>query len=206
MEKKTDKDIRVVEWDFDMVMGELQRISLVSSPAIEEDFMLFADEELKFKTLDDEKRIVTGIAMKPNKKIIRRDENGELYYGFFSENTVRQAAEIYFKKGSNINNTNLEHEFEIDGVYVFESWLVADPLNDKANFLGLKPDLGDWCVSMKIENDIVWNNYIKTGLIKGFSVELRAKETEVFSQIESILNSSLSDDEKFDKLKDLLSN
>lgn len=204
MEKE---NIKLIEWEFDDVMGELQRISLVSMPAIEEDFMLFNNIELSFKTLDEEKRIVTGPAMRPDIKIPRKDENGELYYGFFSQDTVRKAAEIFFKKNSNANRTNLEHEFEIDGVYVFESWIVEDPNMDKAKSLGFT-DIrkGDWWVSMKVENETVWNNYLKTGLIKGFSVEVRAKEkeTELLSKINDLLDLDIDVNEKWDRLLEVL--
>ena len=33
-----EKEIKLIEWQLDDVMGELKRISLVSQPAIEEDF------------------------------------------------------------------------------------------------------------------------------------------------------------------------
>jgi hypothetical protein len=201
-------EYKIIEWELNDVIGELQRISLVSDPAIEQDFMLFNSVDLMFKTTDEEKRIVTGCAMRPDIKIMRKDENGDLYYGFFSKDTVRKAAEIFFKKNSNANNTNIEHQFEIDGAYVFESWIVENPELDKSKALGFNDvKLGDWWVSMKIENEDVWNNYLKTGLIKGFSVEIRAteKETEVLSKIKELLESDKSDDDKFDEIKNILS-
>jgi hypothetical protein len=201
-------EYKIIEWELNDVIGELQRISLVSDPAIEQDFMLFNSVDLMFKTTDEEKRIVTGCAMRPDIKIMRKDENGDLYYGFFSKDTVRKAAEIFFKKNSNANNTNIEHQFEIDGAYVFESWIVENPELDKSKALGFNDvKLGDWWVSMKIENEDVWNNYLKTGLIKGFSVEIRAteKETEVLSKIKELLESDKSEDEKFDIIKNILS-
>jgi hypothetical protein len=201
-------EYKIIEWELNDVIGELQRISLVSDPAIEQDFMLFNSVDLMFKTTDEEKRIVTGCAMRPDIKIMRKDENGDLYYGFFSKDTVRKAAEIFFKKNSNANNTNIEHQFEIDGAYVFESWIVENPELDKSKALGFNDvKLGDWWVSMKIENEDVWNNYLKTGLIKGFSVEIRAteKETEVLSKIKELLESDKSEDEKFDEIKNILS-
>jgi hypothetical protein len=198
---------KLIEWTLDDVMGELRRISLVSTPAIEEEFLLFSNNLLKFQTLDEEKRIITGCAMRPDIQIPRKDDEGQLYYGFFSQDTVRKAAQLFFKKGSNSNLTNLEHEFEIDGVYVFESWIVEDENNDKAKALGFS-DIrkGDWWVSMKVENDVVWKNYLKSGLIKGFSVEVKANETEVelISQIKDILKSDKSVDEQWDKIIDIL--
>lgn len=195
------EDIRLVEWELDDIMGELQRISLVSDPAIEEDFVFFNAVEMKFEATDEEKRIVTGAAMIPDIKILRRDDKGEKYYGYFSKDTVRKAAELFFKKGSNTNPTNLEHEFEIDGVHVFESWIVEDPDMDKSKTLGFKDvKEGTWMVSMKIDNDSVWDNFVKTGLVKGFSIEARLKESDVLEEMMRILDSDLSDDEKWNKL------
>jgi len=196
--------LRLIEWEVDDVMGELKRISLVSEPAIEEDFLLFNSQTLKFKTIDNEKRVLTGPAMRPDINIPRKDEMGNLYYGFFSKDTVRKCAEMFFKKNSNANNTNLEHEFEIDGVYVFESWIVEDPEMDKAKALGFSNiKSGDWFVSMKIDNETVWNNYLKTGLIKGFSVEVKAAEVEILSKMKDIMMSDIDDDLKLEKLVEL---
>jgi len=198
-------EIKLIEWEVDDVMGELRRISLVSEPAIEEDFLLFGSDTMKFKTIDNEKRVLTGPAMRPNINIPRKDEEGNLYYGFFSEDTVRKCAEIFFKSNSNANRTNLEHEFEIDGVFVFESWIVEDPEMDKSKYLGFKNiKKGDWFVSMKVENETVWNNYLKTGLIKGFSVEIKAAEVKILSNIKDILLNDIDDDLKFKMLQNLL--
>lgn len=203
------KEILVVEWTIDDILGELKRISLVSEPAIESDFMLFSDVELRFKSIDDEKRILTGPAMRPNINIKRYNDKGELYYGFFSEEVVRQAAEMFFKKGSNINKTNLEHEFEIDGVYVFESWIVENPEVDKSRELGFSGvKKGDWFVSMKVDNDVVWNNYLKTGIIRGFSVEIRADEKEIdtIEMISAVLDEPCDIDLKFSIIETILDN
>ena len=197
---------KVIEWTLDDIEGELRRISLVSTPAIEEEFLLFSAVEM-FRTIDSEKRVVTGAAMRPNINIPRKDDKGEIYYGFFSEETVRKAAQLFFKKGSNTNLTNLEHDFEIDGVYVYESWIVEDPELDKSKFLGFTDvRKGDWFVSMKVENDIVWDSYLKTGLIRGFSVEARLNESEVniLNKINDLLESNMSIEEQWNSLSKLL--
>ena len=146
--------------------------------------------------------------MRPDIHIPRKGEGGELYYGFFKKDTVRKAAELFFKKNSNANKTNLEHEFEIDGVYVFESWIVEDPNMDKSKALGFSDVReGDWWVSMKVENDVVWNNYLKTGLIRGFSVEVRAAEKEsdeLLSKISDILTSNASEEVMLSNISNLL--
>ena len=196
---------KIVEWELDDVIGELRRISLVSEPAIEDDFLLFGSDVLKFKTIDGDKRVLTGPAMRPDINIPRKDENGELYYGFFSKDTVRKCCELFFKTNSNANRTNLEHQFEVDGVYVFESWIVENPEMDKSKELGFSNvKAGDWFVSMKVENEAIWNNYLKTGLIKGFSVEVRATEVDILTQMKDIMLSDISDDCKVESLLELL--
>lgn len=202
-----EKEIIIVEWSLDDILGELKRISLVSEPAIEADFMLFSADDMKFKAIDEDKRVLTGPAMRPNIKIKRYNALGELYYGVFPEEVVRQAAEMFFKKGSNTNNTNLEHEFEIDGVYVFESWIVENPEMDKSKELGFSGvKKGDWFVSMKVDNEVVWKNYLKTGLIKGFSVEIRADEKEIdtIEMIKAVLDCDKDDNWKFEAIEVLL--
>jgi len=203
-----EKEIIVVEWTLDDILGELKRISLVSEPAIQADFMLFSDTEIKFKAIDDKRRILTGPAMRPNIKIKRYNDLGELYYGIFTEDVVRQAAEMFFKKGSNTNQTSLEHEFIIDGVFVFESWLVENPQMDKSKelgFTGVKK--GDWFVSMKVDNEAVWNNYLKTGIIRGYSVEARLDEKEIdtIKMISAVLDSQWTADRKFSAINAIIS-
>jgi hypothetical protein len=198
--------MKEIEWTIDDVISELRRISLVSEPAHQEDFLLFRSVEINFKTLDEEKRIVTGPAMRPDIKILRKDDAGEFYKGSFSKETVRKAAELFFKTGSNLNMTNLEHEWEISGVYVFESWIVEDPEMDKSKYLGFKNvSAGDWFVSMKVENEDVWRNYLKTGIIKGFSVEIKAKETPVntIDTMKEIMMSDIDDLDKIELLKEI---
>jgi len=199
---------KIIEWTLDDITGELRRISLVSTPAIEEDFMLFNSQITKFQTTDKEKRVITGVAMRPNIKIARRDDKGELYYGYFSEETVVKAAEIFFQKASNTNNTNLEHQFEVDGVFVFESWIVEDPNLDKTKALGLSSiQKGDWVVSMKVTNDKVWEHFVKTGAVKGFSVEIAVvSEDQLLSKIKDILsNDNLSEDDALTQITRILS-
>ena len=200
----------LVEWTLDEEFSEVRRISLVTAPAVESDFMLFANEELKFKVISEEKRVVTGVAMRPNIHIPRVGKNNELYYGFFSEDTVLKACELFFRSGEITNNTNVEHQFDVTDIFVFESWIVEDPSLDKTKSLGLK-DIrkGDWVVSMKIENDVVWEDFLKKGILKGFSVEIKAKENFIVEQEEDIYNfiretldSDLSDEEKYNLIKD----
>ena len=110
-----------------------------------------------------------GAALIPNKPIFRK--NGEnTFYVYFSEKTVRRASELFFQNSMQ-NNATLEHEMEINNLTVVESWIVEDTEMDKSKKYGLSVPKGTWMISMKVENQEVWNDYIKTGKVKGFSIE-----------------------------------
>ena len=104
-------------------------ISVVSNPAIESNFItLSADEIFQFKTVDDEKRILLGAVLIPNKEIVRNQElNGvkQKFKMFFSEQTVEKAAHLYLKSGKQGNST-LEHQLSLQGLSLVESWIKVD--------------------------------------------------------------------------------
>jgi len=139
-------------------------------PAIEEDFItLNKDVEYKLAEVDDEKRILLGALLIPNKPILRMAEDGE-YYIYFSKNTVRKASELYLMEG-NQNNATLEHQMQLKGLSLVESWIVEDQEKDKTAFYGLKYPVGTWVGSVKVTSDKVWQEFVKTGAVKGFSIE-----------------------------------
>ena len=59
----------------------------------------------------------------------------------------------------------------LNGLVAVESWLVEDPKKDKSAAYGMDMPKGTWMLSMKVLNDDVWNDYVKTGKVKGFSIE-----------------------------------
>lgn len=146
----------------------VEAISLVEHPAIEEDFIALKSHKREFKTIDNDKRIVVGLALIPNKPIYRRSGDEE-YYVFFSKDTVRKSAELYLKN-NNTNNATLEHELEVKGVSVVESWIVEDIEKDKTSLYGLNAVEGAWAVVMRINNEKVWQD-VKKGIYKGLSIE-----------------------------------
>jgi hypothetical protein len=146
----------------------IEAISLVEFPAIEENFVALSKHKIELKTMDAEKRLVVGLALVPDKKIYRN--NGGFEYNItFSKDTVRKAAEKYLKS-LKIHNATIEHEMEVDGVYLTESWIVEDVQKDKTALYDLDAPEGAWAVSMRIENDEVWED-VKAGKYLGFSIE-----------------------------------
>ena len=146
----------------------IEAISLVEFPAIEENFVALSKHKVEFKTVDSEKRIIVGLALVPNKLIYRRKKDYE-YNITFSTETVRKASELYLKRLKN-NNTTLEHAEFTGGVSVIESWIVEDPEKDKTALYGLNAVKGAWAVTMKIDNDEVWED-VKAGKYLGLSIE-----------------------------------
>ena len=151
----------------DEVSG-IEAVSLVESPAIESDWIALKNQEFKFAEVDKEKRILMGAALIPSKPIYRKSEDNE-YYIYFSKSTVRKASELFFKRG-NQNKSTLEHEVPLTGLTAVESWIVEGE-QDKSRHYNLDVPVGTWMLSMKVENDDIWNNYVKTGKVKGFSIE-----------------------------------
>ena len=172
-------------------------MSVVESPAIEENFIALAEQKIELKEIDAEKRILMGAALIPNKKIYRVNEKTkEEFEIFFSEQTVRQAMELFFKKGNQSKATQ-EHAKSIDGMTVVESWLIEDKVHDKSVKYGFNLPKGTWMISMKVDNDQVWND-VKEGKVKGFSIEgffadkletsMEEKEkSEIIEQLKSLL-------------------
>lgn len=125
--------------------------------------------KFEFKEVDTEKRILMGAAMIPDKPIYRVDGDEE-YYVFFTKETIRRASELYLMNGKQ-NNATLEHEIKLDGLSLVESWIIEDSDKDKSRAYGLEYPVGTWMVSMKVNNADVWEEYVKEGRVKGFSIE-----------------------------------
>jgi len=195
--------MKIVELVLDLTdeQAGIEAISVVESPAIEENFVALNKHEVLLKEVDSEKRILMGAALVPNKQIYRRnDKTDEEYYIYFSEDTVRKASELFFKK-SNHHNATLEHNEKVDGTYITESWIVEDPKKDKSALYGMEMPKGTWMVSMKIDNDEIYEK-AKNGEVKGFSIE------GYFADKYDLNTESLQDLEKryiVEELKELLS-
>ena len=154
-------------------------VSLVESPAIEEDFVFLSAEEVKFKVVDEERRIVVGFALVPEKRILRL-MGGKKFNIYFTKETVAKASEEFMRQLM-LNKFTADHESPIEGVSVIESWIVEDAKHDKSNIYGLGAKGGEWVLMSKIYNDEVWNE-VKAGKFKGYSIEARF---DGFEQLQS---------------------
>lgn len=143
-------------------------VGIVENPAIEVEWVAMNKEFEKLEfSVNSEKKIVTGPFMIPYKFIPR--ENGTKIV-FADEATIEKASELFFKHSFHSRTTH-EHLMPLDGNTVVESWIIHDSENDKAKSLGFDLPKGTWMLSVKITSDDYWQNYVKTGKVKGFSIE-----------------------------------
>ena len=179
-------------------------ISIVENPAIESNFVaLKKQESIQLAEVDKEKRLLMGALLIPNKPIYRNGPDGEEYYIFFSKETIAKASQMYLQNG-NQSNSNIEHgEKDLEGLTLVETWLVADEKMDKSRVYGIDVPVGTWMGAVKVNNEEVWNDYVKTGKVKAFSIEgYFIDKMEQKPKAKEDLE--LSEDLIIDKIKDIL--
>ena len=181
------KIIELVIDEEDFYAG-IDAISIVENPAIEENFVALKNQKkYEFAEVDKDKRLLAGPVLIPNKMIYRQDREDE-YYIHFTKDTVRRASEMFLQQG-NQNNSTLEHAVPLKGLSLVESWIIDDKENDKANMYNMNLPVGTWMGVVKVYNEDIWQEYVKTGLVKGFSIEGyfvdKAKKKEELEQIEA---------------------
>lgn len=153
-------------------------ISLVENPAMEGLFIaLSKDNKIQLKEV--EQRILMGLVLEPNKPIYR-NQNGEEFNIVFSEETIKDLSYGFFKNNSHSNST-IEHDVKqnIQGVTFTESWIVENPEIDKSTNFGFNYPKGSWVAVMKVDSEEIWNDYVKTGNVKGFSIDAMLSLEEV---------------------------
>ena len=162
-------NMRIIELIIENEIDGIDAVSVVDYPAMESNFIALSKQhEVKLAEVDAERRVIMGAALIPDKQIYRKDGDDE-YYIFFSKDTVRQASELFLKNGNQKEST-LKHEVKLTGMTVVESWIIEDENLDKSRKYDLSLPVGTWMISVKVDNDDVWQK-IKLGEVKGFSIE-----------------------------------
>jgi len=191
--------------DEDQEEAGIDAISIVENPAIEEDFIALKNDQLKLAEVSKEKKLLMGPLLIPNKPIYRKNEDdSEEYYIYFSKDTIQKASQLYLKNGKQ-NNSTLEHQHSLSGLTLVESWIVESETQDKSRLYNMNVPKGTWMGTVKVNNDDIWNEYVKTNKVKGFSIEgffadkmerpkesikdsYETKASELLSSIKNILN------------------
>ena len=181
--------------------SETYAISMVESPAIESDFVALSKEEEKRVFLEsDERHMVYGAALIPDKDIYRNNGEQEFYISFTKESIEKMSQD--FMKNYRQNEVTLDHDEMANDITITESWLVEDPYKDKANALGINVPKGTWMIGMKVNQIDVWDR-VKSGELKGFSVESMISLEDFSKQNTNNMNIE-TNDMFWDKLKNIL--
>ena len=183
--------------------SETYAISLVESPAIESDFVALSKEKEEKQQVfleSNEKHLVYGAALIPDKDIYRNNGEQEFYINFTKESIERMSQD--FMKEYRQYEVKTDHDDIANEVCVVESWLVSDSYKDKSNALGINVPEGTWMVGMKVNNIETWER-IKAGELKGFSVESMISLEEFSKQNDNNMNIE-TNDMFWDKLKNIL--
>ena len=188
--------------------SEAYACSLVTSPAVEETFVAFAeDKPLIEKFSDEKKHMITGVVAIPGKPIYRRNEDGEEYDIVFSAEAIENMAKD-FMKNYRQHEVTLQHQENADGVYLVEQWIKTDNIYDKSISVGLSRELpvGSWIQTYYVDSNDVWKR-IEDGELLGFSLECMLGLEEFESQIdknENNMNIETNDMGFWNKMKELL--
>jgi len=169
-------------------------ISLVSDPAIEVQFVtLSKQKEIKLATINEEQRILLGAVLIPEQPIYR-NVDGHEFNIVFPKETIKQVQHNFSQQGYQ-NNSTIEHSGEqIQNVTFVETWIKESDVNDKSVMYGFNEPIGTWYAAMKVNNDEIWNDYVKTGKVKGFSIdgvfdmEKVNLKSEINMNLETIVN------------------
>ena len=166
-------------------------ISFVAQPAIERDFVYLNKAEIKFAAIDDEKHLVAGPLLVPDKRILRLDTFNQPYEVYFTAETIEQLAQQYLTKKYN-DKVTYEHSSDVKHVSLVESWVIANTFKDKSNQYGFSLPKGTWFGIMKVNNPQLWED-VKTGKVRGFSIEGEFEHTEMKNSLEVLLAKNIDD-------------
>ena len=169
-------------------------VSLVSDPAIGVQFVtLSKQKEIKLATINEEQRILLGAVLIPDQPIYR-NQDGHEFNIVFPKETIKQVQHNFSQQGYQ-NNSTIEHSGkQIQNVTFVETWIKEDEVHDKSTMYGFNEPIGTWYAAMKVNNDEIWNDYVKTGKVKGFSIdgvfdmERVNLKTEINMNLETIVN------------------
>jgi hypothetical protein len=177
-------------------------ISLVEDPAIEEFWVALnkQKQQIEFKKIDEDKRLLIAPALVPNKQIFRIADDGSDYHVFFSKETIKKASELYMKR-NHLQSATYEHEKEIDGLCVVESWIKEFELDKSVKYGFEHCPVGTWFVTMRVDNDEIWEK-VKKGEVLGFSIEGFFTD-----KMQSLSNQNISEEQlKINEIKELILN
>lgn len=190
-------------------------MSVVKYPAMESDFLAFSKAKAtKLQKMTE--GVITGVALRPDKEIYR-NQGGNEFNVIFTKESVRKIAKFFFKN-HNQDNTTVEHEFNANNLFIFESWIVRDVESDVGAVLGLDIQEGDWVISMDISANKEVMAMVEDGDVRGFSLEgyfssmlienskfEKDSPEKTYDKIQEIItDDNKTEDQKYDEIESFL--
>ena len=149
----------------------IRLVSLVKDPAIEVNGMFF-NKEMKdygFKNIK-EKQMIVGPGMIPDMRIPRKDDDGDLYFVFFSKDTIKELVNK-FNRNNTGKSINIEHSSTMAPAFISQNWIVEDSYYDKSKMYGFNLPVGSWFIECKVEDKEFWDKSVKEDGLFSFSIE-----------------------------------
>lgn len=147
-------------------------------------------DSVKMRAINEERRMVYGPAMIPDKHILRlNDQTGEEFYVTFPRQVVEKMSHRYFEQNHH-QDVTIDHEYKDEDVKVVESW-IKEGSSDKSIAIGMDemPD-GTWFIGSKVKSDDTWEK-VKDGSLNGYSIEAEFKMIEM--HLQSAMNTPLAE-------------
>jgi hypothetical protein len=176
-------DLPIIELTLEDLEQGVDATALVENPAIQRNWMAFKEHKsYEFKTHNEDKRILAGALMVADFPMYR-NMNGKEFFVKFSSETIEQLADRMVLNNK-LTAFNFEHDAkkELADMHIQQFFIINTELgvNTPIGFEEL-PN-GSLFAFVKVNNEQVWNDYVKTGIVKGFSIEGNFATKEEFSE------------------------
>jgi hypothetical protein len=196
-------DLPIIELTLEDLEQGVDATALVENPAIQRNWMAFKEHKsYEFKTHNEDKRILAGALMVADFPMYR-NMNGKEFFVKFSSETIEQLADRMVLNNK-LTAFNFEHDAkkELADMHIQQFFIINTELgvNTPIGFEEL-PN-GSLFAFVKVNNEQVWNDYVKTGIVKGFSIEGNFATKEEFSE-QQIIN-ELEQINKINNMSDAL--
>jgi hypothetical protein len=196
-------ELPIIELTLEELEQGIDATALVENPAIQRNWMAFKEHKsYEFKTHNEDKRILAGALMVADFPMYR-NMNGKEFFVKFSSETIEQLADRMVLNNK-LTAFNFEHDSkkELADMHIQQFFIINTELgvNTPIGFEEL-PN-GSLFAFVKVNNEQVWNDYVKTGIVKGFSIEGNFATKEEFSE-QQIIN-ELEQINKIDNMSDAI--
>jgi hypothetical protein len=176
-------DLPIIELTLEDLEQGVDATALVENPAIQRNWMAFKEHKsYEFKTHNEDKRILAGALMVADFPMYR-NMNGKEFFVKFSSETIEELVDRMVLNNK-LTAFNFEHDAkkELADMHIQQFFIINTELgvNTPIGFEEL-PN-GSLFAFVKVNNEQVWNDYVKTGIVKGFSIEGNFATKEEFSE------------------------